>query len=684
MWNLPNSVEKKFWGRILESWKQSGLTQSAFCQNEGLAESHFNFWKIVLMKSPSWGSESQAPDQDSTSTDPAIAAAKSSIQPNVPAPMKRRPRRRRKGSAQAPASTCAAGEKTRSVYAEKSDETTLQGNLHRGRTASGDNGNGQERKERQTIPAMAIKSSSRRTKRPRSTHEEPLTTMPRGDRWDLLVTNKESQHFQKTFPFDFSHMQDGPIKTLAKQYVWRNYKENRREVSGLRGFHYAFNHFVAFASAHGIVTLRNLTNSHVDLFLSYLKTVPVCEETSPEEPEETASPRYLKRTSQRQSLAALKAIIAWGQIRAPEKVPAQNIFTGNEFPRIHQRIRIEVLDEEEKAELEYAIAEDADVYVGTILTIIRDTGARPGDVMGLRINCLKSHPVTGDSTITWWEHKKRRWHGPIPVPPAVVRAVKEIGRFTEPLRDMADPAIRDYLFLVGTIDTENRISVAKLDEQEFQSRLKRFVDSNDLARSDGQPLRGLPGMLRRTLATDMLSDDKHPEVVRQLLGHSSFITTGRYYASYKDRAHAAAFNGFVVGNITEIDERIISDDRELEWFRKNTVIKARMEDGYCTRPYQGTGDTCAHLIKRKNCYGCSRFVTTPEYLPFFRSFLQDMQVDVESHAHLGDHYTKHLTPTMEIVEHIIAQLDDRRDGFDPAGTQRLHPTTQEPEKEHLR
>jgi integrase len=472
--------------------------------------------------------------------------------------------------------------------------------------------------------------------------EKLMNNMPEDDVWELVDLDPQSQHYKRTFSLDFCAFPDGPIEEAVKEYVWRNYREKRRSVNGLRHFFHTMKHFLYFAKANELTDLRNLDNSHVDLFRSHLSTAYRHRRSY------AKGKGYLSRASQRQAFAALKALVKWGQVYRPHAFPKREIFSGNEFPGINKTGEVDVFDDKEKRQIEQALKTEENVLVKAALIILRDTGIRPGDLLGLKTDCLQKHAVTGDTTIVWWEHKKKRWTTPLPAAKSTRGAVKSLLAETERLRKEIPEEFSSYLFIGDG---------QRLSETKFRSLLKVFVERHDLRGSDNEDLRILPRKFRRTLATDMLSDNKSPEVVRQVLGHDHFNTTSKYYASYRDKSHRAAFRGFVVGDLDSLDPSIVTSHEERAWFDANKNAKARMEDGYCTKPYRGDEHICEHLKEKRNCYGCNRFVTTPEYLPFFRDYLDSLKSDAERYAGLGNHYVDHFLPTMKIINDIVGQLE---------------------------
>ncbi len=69
------------------------------------------------------------------------------------------------------------------------------------------------------------------------------------------------------------------------------------------------------------------------------------------------------------------------------------------------------------------------------------------------------------------------------------------------------------------------------------------------------------------------------------------------------------------------------------------------------------GEVCDRLLKRKKCYTCSRFITTPEYLENHKNYLNELEYQIENNIY-GEHYAEHFKPTIVVLREIIAKLEE--------------------------
>ena len=146
-----------------------------------------------------------------------------------------------------------------------------------------------------------------------------MASRPDGDVWNIVDNDKDSQHYGRNFKFDFSYISSEEIKDVVKDYVWQNYRVGNKSLSSLYNEVKAcFFQFIRFADTRNITSLKGLTNTDVDHFISYLHTT-ISERTK--KPFGTGGQRVILNT--------LKSIIRWCQLHRPNDVPVTEIFTGN-------------------------------------------------------------------------------------------------------------------------------------------------------------------------------------------------------------------------------------------------------------------------------------------------------------------------------------------------------------------
>ena len=464
-----------------------------------------------------------------------------------------------------------------------------------------------------------------------------------------------SQHYGRNFKFDFSYISSDEIKELFKDYVWQNYRVGNKTLSSLyREVNSYFYRFIQFAESRNIISLKGLTNVDVENYISYLHTTIS---------EKTGKPYGI--SMQRHSLFALKSVIRWCQLHRPDDAPVTEIFTGSEYTGVNRKLKIDFIPDDVVAQINEALKTEENQYLKYGIIILQSTGMRIGDLLKLRIDCIKPHPISG-YTIEWVQHKGRKNKAPMPVRSECVAAIEKLIEITKELRDEADEKDKDTL-MIWRVSKGNRYiqqgTVQVVSKGTFANYwFKKFIKDNDIKDANGDYYNLTSHQFRRTLGTDMLSKGTNINVIQQVLGHSDASVTKRFYADVKDKERAEVFKSVgVIGNINQIQSNAFDNISEFEWFKANKDKGACMCDGYCTKPVID-GKICDRLLKRQKCYTCSRYITTPEYLDAHKRHLANLEKQLEEGVIYGEHYAEHFIPTIEVLKVIIERLEGLQNG----------------------
>lgn len=469
---------------------------------------------------------------------------------------------------------------------------------------------------------------------------------PVGDLWHIQDTDPESLHFGHVFHFDFGFIHSEELKDVLKDYIWQNWKTGNRTLRRLYNAPCRFRFFIEFAKLHNISSLVELDNDKIELFITYLRTA-----ISP------LKKKPLSYRTQKDCLDGLKAIVAWCRLHRPEAVPPIEIFTGNEYTGVNRHLEIDFIPDDVMAQINLALKTENNPYLKYGIIILETTGMRLGDLLKLRIDCIKPHLVSG-YTISWFDYKNRRERPPMPVRSECAYAVQKLIEITAPLRENADDSVRDYLFIYKCPMGRYKGKAAIPTQHTMYIWLRDFAVKNNMRDTNGEPYNLTAHRFRRTLGTDMLSKGVDLNVIQQVLGHAAPSVTKRFYADVKDRERAEVFKNIgIIGNIDLIEDSAFENPSEKEWFQKNKNRGAVLCDGYCTKPFVN-GEVCDRLIKRHKCYSCSRYITTPEYLQTHREHLARLEQQLADGAIYGEHYAEHFRPTMEVLKVIIERLEE--------------------------
>lgn len=472
---------------------------------------------------------------------------------------------------------------------------------------------------------------------------------PDGDVWNIVDNDKDSQHYGRNFKFDFSYISSEEIKDIVKDYVWQNYRVGNKTISTLYAKELMyFKFFEVFAKARGIKTLKSLSNTDIDNYVSYLRTCL------------TSRNKPLKYNSQKAALDCLKNIVRWCQIHRPNDVSATEIFTGNEYNGVNRKLKIDFIPDDVVAQINEALKTEENPYLKYGIIILQSTGMRIGDLLKLSIDCIKPHLISG-YTIEWTQHKGRRDKAPMPVRSECVAAIEKLIEVTSELREKCIEKDKDIL-LINTIKSGNKYGseagkICAISQGTFHWWLEIFIRDNNIKDANGDYYNLTSHQFRRTLGTDMLSKGTNINVIQQVLGHSDPSVTKRFYADVKDKERAEVFKSVgVIGNINQIQSSVFDNVSEFEWFKANKDKSACLCDGYCTKPVVD-GKICDRFLKRQKCYTCSRYITTPEYLEAHKKHLANLEKQLEEGAIYGEHYAEHFIPTIEVLKVIIERLE---------------------------
>ena len=474
---------------------------------------------------------------------------------------------------------------------------------------------------------------------------------PDGDVWNIVDNDEMSQNYGRNFKFDFSHISSDEIKELFKDYVWQNYRVGNKTLSSL---YYEVNsyfyRFIQFADTRNITSLKRLTNVDVENYISYLRTTIS---------EKTGKPYGI--SMQRISLVTLKSVIRWCQLHRPDDVPVTEIFTGNEYIGVNRKLKIDFIPDDVVAQINEALKTEENPYLKYGIIILQSTGMRIGDLLKLRIDCIKPHPING-YTIEWVQYKGRKNKAPMPVRSECVAAIEKLIEITKELRDEADEKDKDTLMIRRAPKGKKAGKVYVPTERAFMYWLDDFTKEHNIKDTNGDYYNLTSHQFRRTLGTDMLSKGANINVIQQVLGHSDASVTKRFYADVKDKERAEVFKSVgVIGNINQIQSNAFDNISEFEWFKANKDKGACMCDGYCTKPVVDR-KICDRLLKRQKCYTCSRYITTPEYLDAHKRHLANLEKQLEEGVIYGEHYAEHFIPTIEVLKVIVERLEGLQNG----------------------
>lgn len=482
-----------------------------------------------------------------------------------------------------------------------------------------------------------------------------LSKPPTGNVWNLRDNDSKSVNCGKNFRFCFDEFNKPEIRKLIKLYVWHNYHVGSIAVRSVYEHFSDMKKFQIFAEENNIESISELTTNDIDDFMTFLK-LNISDKTGQ------------KLGYQRQAglLSALKTIIYWGQMYAPELVPDKEIFIGNEYTMTNRKHKIEFIPDDVVKQIYEALKTEENPYIKYGIIILFSTGMRRSELLNLEVGCVSSHLLKGD-TLTMYDFKNRKQYRKIPIPPICSEAIRNLTEVTADLRELADESIKKYLFLQKTSKCGIANEIKVISGSSFRNWIngypqrgkyyEGFMDRHNIVGPDGEIYKVKLHQFRKTVATDMFSKNVDLKVIQEFLRHAHPETTKKYYADSKDIDRANIFKRVnIIGNINDITIEDVGNTQELDWFNRNKQTKAKMCDGYCTMPIVN-GQVCERLKAHQKCYTCSRYITTPEYLQAHKEHLLELEAELANNIY-GSHYAAHLEPTIAILKEIIERLED--------------------------
>lgn len=315
----------------------------------------------------------------------------------------------------------------------------------------------------------------------------------KGDCWSFTETDPDSQWYGRQYRFDFSYIRSKKLREQFKYYIWKNYRAGDKMPATLRQELSWFRYYEAWLYECGIEALEQIAAAEAEGFLSFLHLC-ISDKTK----------RPLRLITQKHIYDTVRAIYRWYAWRQPEFLAAAELFPGNVYQRIN-RIRRQQEVPAETAELFMkALKQNDNPCLRCGGKILAATGIAPGDMLGLKIDCLQKS--SGGVSLQYYHHRKKAYRR-IPVGAGCLEAVKELEAQTAELRRYAPEDVKQRLFLhCGKWD-----QVIVPDMNLFRYWLRRLMEHEE---NGGTPT---CTQLRYACAQDMLSV-MQPLAVQELTG----------------------------------------------------------------------------------------------------------------------------------------------------------------------
>ena len=147
------------------------------------------------------------------------------------------------------------------------------------------------------------------------------------------------------------------------------------------------------------------------------------------------------------------------------------------------------------------------------------------------------------------------------------------------------------------------------------------------------------------------------EVAAHQADHKHSNTTSKYYIHSTDKTYNEQMDILdkVIDSITVADNIRIVNDIDFQ----DNVTALRLDVGYCKDTKMATDDeyVCEHYKNRGNCYGCSKMITTPDFLPYFYNLLKEKKQELKDKSMYGEHVLRQIRFELSLIEILIEKLE---------------------------
>ena len=298
----------------------------------------------------------------------------------------------------------------------------------------------------------------------------------------------------------------------------------------------------------------------------------------------------------------------------------------------------------------------------TIYRLLRDTGRRPGEIVGLKVGCIEV--IDGQHNLVYDNHKAARMRRRLPITADTAEAVLSWERRRAGITGA--PVTRQWLFPSPLLRAQQSLGhiTASCVARAFKiwtAKIGHF-DSEVLG-PGGAPLpfdRRLifPYALRHSYAQRHADAGVPVDVLRELMDHRSVQTTMGYYrVSLKRKRQAIA----TVGSLAfDANANAAPFTDPLAYERASVSVPF----GNCTEPsnVKAGGGSCPI---RSQCAGCGFYRPDPSYLPAIEEHVASLRADLETARAMGaaDYVTANLAAQIEAFGQVAKTMGERLAGL---------------------
>jgi len=325
----------------------------------------------------------------------------------------------------------------------------------------------------------------------------------------------------------------------------------------------------------------------------------------------------------------------------------------------------------------WLLEEQAGVEVRRIVEILIDTGRRPEEVCQLPWDCLDTS-ADGKQVLIYTDSKNNRPNQRLPLSDETAQLVRshrdEVSR-RFPHRPIDQLALfpRRLRNPAGSFHVApHRLSCA---HRQFISMI-----ADQLRDEAGQPFPAaavVPYAYRHSFAQRHADHGSPPDVLRDLMGHTSMQMTLAYYRVTEKRVRRAV-DQVALHQYDAHGRRVFAEIAGLvtDEHARMRVGQVAVPFGICTEPtnVKAGGQACPYKF---TCLGCGHFRSDASYLPELKSYLQQLLADRErilAATDIQDWARAQAAPSSQEIDRLrqlIRRVEDELDHLTPDDQQRI-------------
>lgn len=441
---------------------------------------------------------------------------------------------------------------------------------------------------------------------------------------------------QRNRIIDYKNIFPIAISQRHYEYIVQNKKLHKKSEASLYAEYLMIQHLFNFLVQKNISSLSEFNYTKLQELFAYLKIL------------KTKYNKTLSISSQRLVYTFFKSFSKWLYAYHPNEAPPLEIFYKSPYKRINETLKTSFFSDYVLKQIKQGLTHEEDIYIKTYILILLYYGFRSMDIILLKEDCLVPSDKEGKYDLHYIDHKQKEEVLLPAIATPVSRAILSFIKHTEEYRQTIS---------TKSIFIEKKPSGKLKPLGSYQvNRLNKFVKKHQIKNKSGELAKITSHMFRRTLATNLHSHGSSLDATQILLNHKNKRTTLKHYIKTKNEDYIEQ-----ISNTLNHMQIITKDNMNhiVAAPESMTDMMLRLPDGYCTDELMLTDKSymCEIFKKRGNCYGCTKMVTTPEFLPYFKNLAQDKAKEIEIKSLYDSQIIKHIEFEKDLIKALINKLE---------------------------